>query len=626
YGISNYKKSSEQKAVFQDVEITLINLYPTYRHYATYGFRILFLPAPLSILFTNSTTFQNITANIESGYRLNIYQSAKGKSLFETNKYLFSDFSGIFLFFFSLISLLYGYITFFHKDFQRELASLADETKLFLSTLLSRAFLLCLCAFFFLVAALLLLAINGISIGINRDLFMFFISMCRVSLFFFVIGSLFSALKSYIKGLVYSIATWFVFVFIVPFLVSMVVSYNSNTIKQEYQLELEKLKMMMDFEKNARENKVTLNINEEAGDIHRQYMESYYKNEFPKMQKLEEEVKTQMQDLSKLHFALSALFPTTSYLAFTNEISSKGYKNLDLFYQEVQKIKEDFFKESMAKVYFSPQPAKVEPFLKGDQNIFVGKPTFPDYFALSILIDLLYIAGLLMLTYYSYSKFMFSLPKKAEAVEESKEIQIESGDIISYEVYSDLLNRQLYDLMSNKNEELTKQGYSCKIYLDDQLLNEATQRQEFLYTTNISEIPGYVKVKDYSTLLMDLMEVDKTKREEIKTRFSLDTMKNKKISDLDLIEKSKLSLSILAMKPFDVYILNNINKGLYEEHCITLTELLSDLQKNGKAIVFLAQDLGIIRKGRKGMEFCKSDVVIKYIKNIADESKSNTEC
>jgi hypothetical protein len=399
FHVSEYKKTEDQKTVFQDVEKIMIETYPTYRHYASYGFRLMFLPSPLSILFSNSTVFQDMTANIETGHRLQIYQSLKSRAPFDITKFLFADCSGIYLCFVGLLAIFYGYMAFLHTEYLKFLASFTGKKKLFRYIYLSRANILVQFTLIYLASAVLLITINGVAIGIDQYLVVLFIKMCCVSLFFFAVGAVFGLCESIFVGLFGAIASWFIPLFIIPFIVSVIVSYNSGTIKPENQLEIEKLKLMMGFEKNAKEKGVTLELNQVSGDSQREYIQSYYKNEFQKIQALEKMLKAQMQECSKLHYLLSAFFPTTGYLALTQEISSKGYENLYAFYQEVLQIKEAFFKEYIKLVYFSSQPAKVEPFLKGDDNIYIGKPALPGYLLLDFFINLLWIVGLAMLAY-----------------------------------------------------------------------------------------------------------------------------------------------------------------------------------------------------------------------------------
>ncbi len=597
YGVLEYKKSLEQKASFQSVETDLVDTYATYRHYASYGFRVMFLPAPMSIFFTNSTVLKDMTANIFPGHRLHIYQSLKGRTTFGVNKYLFADYSGIFLFFGGLIALLYGYMAFSPTEYLRFLASITGKKKLFISIFLARAIMLALFTLLFLALAVLLITINGVAVGIDRHLLLFFIEMYGVSLLFLALGSVFGSCKSLFVGLAGSIASWFLFLFIVPFLIGIIIAAKSDFIKPENQLEIEKLKLLMDFEKRSNEEAGILDINQKPADIDRELVQSYYKNEFQKIQALEDELKAQMKTHTKLYYRLSSFFPTTGYLAFTNEISSKGYEALYAFYQSVKQTKEAFFKEYMKQVYFSSQPPKVEPFLKGDDNVFTGKPALPEYLLQGIIITMLWIAGFAMLAYYRFKKSLFALPEKKKNMRAPKDIVLKSGQIIEWDVKGDLLNRILYCAMSNETGDFKKKDYDIKATLDDQVLNTAKQRQNFLYLCHPTQIPGDIKVKNYLTLVMDFMKLDETKREEIKARFSLESIQNKKFRCLELDELGNIFLAILEMKPFAVYLIDNIGDGMYWEFCLALKTKLDALwSSEGAAVLLIASEFHYLDK------------------------------
>lgn len=626
YGISEYKKTLEQKVIFQEVENNKIGEYSSYRQYASFGFRVLLQSAPISVFFTGSTALQEMSAYIDSGERLNIYKPMKGKAVFEINKYLFSDFSGILLFFGSLMALLYGFTAFSNKEYQMMLASIAGWPKLFFSTLLARAIILVLFILLSIAMAILLIAINGISVGIDQSLLSFFKEICAVSIFFLVLGSVFGAFELQLSGFIGAASSWFSFLFIVPFLVSMIVSASSNIIKPEYQLETEKLKLMMDFERKAKENNVILELNKMPVDIHREYIMNYYKNAFQTMQKLEDEMKTQMEMVTDLYFKLSSFFPTTEYLALTNEISSKGYKALDSFYNYVKQNKEAFFKEFMEKVYFSSQPAKVEPFLKGDENIFKSKPALPGYYLLGTFFTLLWIAILAMFSLYRFRNNLFELPRKEIDAPEPKDIKIISGKLKSWYIYSDLLKKQLYIFLSNEIREFKKKGYSYRVFLDDQELNTAEKRQNFFYLCHPKAMPKSLKVGDFLTLMMDFLGTIKDTRKEIVSRFSLEAAWNKKFSQLDITELGNVFLAVLDLKRFDIYLLDDIGKGMMLQYCIDLERKIFSLVRSGSTVLFLTTDLSYVKKEEeKKVTFFETNQWIDTVKGLAIDSSDSDD-
>ncbi|MCU0287809.1 MAG: hypothetical protein MUF15_15640, partial [Acidobacteria bacterium] len=618
YGVSTYKYSQEQKASFQTFETQIVDIYATYRHYATYGFRVMLLPAPESIFFTNSTVLQDMTGNIFPGHRLHIYKSLKGRNTFDINKYSFADFSGILFFLGSLMALLYGYTAFFNIEYQRFLTSFTNELRMFFSTILARAIILAIIILFFITAAILLIVINGIPIGIDWPMVLYFNKIYGVSIFFLVLGSLFRTFEFQIMGFIGAVSSWFSFLFIIPFLVCIIVAAKSDFIKPENQLEIEKLKLVMDFEKKAKENKVTLEINKNPENIHREYVRSYYKNEFSKIQALDEEMRVQMHELTKLYYKLSSFFPTTDYLAAINEISSKGYKALDASYRHLIQIKADFFKEYMEKVYFSSQPVKVEPFLKGDDNVFKSKPELPDYFHLGNFFNLLWIVALSMFSFYRYKNNLFELPGKEKNVPEPQDIKIKRGKLKSWHIFSDLLKLQLFNLLSNATREFKKKGYSFRVFLDDQELNTAKKRQKFLYLCHPKTMPGHLVLGNFLTLVMDLTRTTKVKRKEIISRFSLETAWKKKFSQLKISELGYAFLAILELKQFDIYLIDDIGKNMLLNYCCDLADKVNALQEAGSTVLFLTTDVSYVKKENVKGTFFESPHWVDTIIGIKD--------
>ena len=98
YSVGKYNKELSNIKEFQDVESKRIEQYFNYRIYGSLGFRLLFSPHPMAILFLNSTSIQEMIAFTNAGDQLKIYKPLQGKAVFESTKSLFTDFSGIIFF------------------------------------------------------------------------------------------------------------------------------------------------------------------------------------------------------------------------------------------------------------------------------------------------------------------------------------------------------------------------------------------------------------------------------------------------------------------------------------------------------------------------------------------------
>ncbi|UCH98111.1 MAG: hypothetical protein JSV88_15010, partial [Candidatus Aminicenantes bacterium] len=208
-GINNYQGIIESKEPFQDIERLKVGQYINYNQFGAYGFRILFIPPPLSIYFVNSSTVSELTANVDSGERLNIYNSFKGRTLFAVKLGGFKDFSGILLLLGSLLVLYLGYESFIHKDYLRFMKGLLGYRKLFFSIVLVRISVMVLFFFFTVGLSWLLLKINGIKLLAHdyARLSVYLAVLLLTMVFFFVLGTIAGSFKSRFFGFVMVIAS-----------------------------------------------------------------------------------------------------------------------------------------------------------------------------------------------------------------------------------------------------------------------------------------------------------------------------------------------------------------------------------------------------------------------------------
>jgi hypothetical protein len=410
-GLNNYINIIESEEDFQDIERLKVKQYINYNQYGSYGFRVLFIPSPLSIYFVNSSTIPGLTSNVDSGERLNIYNSFKeGRTLFADKGGGFKDFSGIMLLLGSLLVLYLGYESLIHRDYLRFMYGFMDYKRLFFSTVLSRVFIL---VFLFLLNAgisLIILEINGIQFsgGEYAHFFTFLVTLVLVLVFFFALGTIAGSFKSGFAGFVMVIISWFVLVFLFPGIVNTVTSRKADNIVSNYKLELQKLKSLMDFERESLEKYG--DTTKDNIDAVRKSVEDFLEKGFPKIQAFEERLRNEMDENIRFFEFLSSLFPSTFYLSAGNEISSKGYENFIIFFDYIRELKKKFLRFYLDHRYYSDDPfdapKTVESFIKDNENLFHSKSRTPRGFTRSLLLTLVYIIGLFII---SYSRFKQSL-------------------------------------------------------------------------------------------------------------------------------------------------------------------------------------------------------------------------
>ena len=223
-GINDYNNLLDRKEKFQDIEKNKVSMYINYTQYGTYGFPILFVPAPISVFFIHSCVIQDLTAYADSGERLKIYLQLKGKNIFDLRKNDMADFSGILLFFGSLLALIYGYDSIRKDEYMRFLSSLLNKKKVFVCIIISRVLLLYLLTLVIMVSALLLMVMNGFPMPFDKYLLYFLFMIFLMTLFFFVLGTIFSTVQSKIIGITSMLSCWFFLLFVVPLTIDSFIS------------------------------------------------------------------------------------------------------------------------------------------------------------------------------------------------------------------------------------------------------------------------------------------------------------------------------------------------------------------------------------------------------------------
>ncbi len=586
YGVMDLKNSQKQEAIFQDFENKKVEQFFNYRIYSTYGFRLIFHPAPVSIFFNNSSTISDLNAFADGGERFNIYKAFYGKKVFEMKKNLVSDYSSVIEIIGGLLVLFYGFGALADEEFLRFLVSIAGKNKILWGNYLGRVFALLAVLLAITACAYLLVLLNGVVIPLDEFLLAFLLNAFLLLLFFFSVGFVCGTVKEKMTGIAVALLIWVAFIFIVPTGVDIITVIKANSITPITELESAKLKIFLDWQKEMIKKEGILKMGDKPSENRKILIQEYKKNELKKLQELEDKMIEQMEDNVNLHQLMSSLFPTTHYHSVNNEISSRGYNELVKFCRYSKKQKIDFILMVIDKEYFSGY-SKVEVFSKDDSNIYMAQPGLPSYFLLGLIMTLLYISVCLKITYPRFDKILFDLPQ--EDLEKydckSKNIKLESGYIKSWHVSGSLWNRLLYNFLSNEPRRGNEKWPSLKVTLDDRELNNAQQRQDFICPCHANNIPADITADNFLGLVMDILKVNKTKRAEITSAISLENFGMKQLRQLSKDEKGAILLSLLEMKPFAVYLIDDIVKDMPFDFCSCLDKKMFQLWDVNKALV-----------------------------------------
>jgi len=605
-GINDFKSSLIQKTEFQKVESFKVTQFINYRVYAGYGVRMLFVPTPASVLFYNSGMIPDLAAYIDSGERLNIYNPLIGKSIFRLNNSGFTDFSGIMFFFGSLLAMFFGFETFHHKEYLRTLSGISRHFPLFFSILISRLLVLVILILVNLFCAFLLIIVNQVPLPSEITILSFTLSILLVIGFFYLLGACIGTTKSILVGIPILLSIWFVLVFILPGAINTYIENKSNLIKPLYKLEMEKISIFMGFEKKVLERNLLYKYGEKIKEPLKDMVLQYQYNEFKKLNALEKEMSTQMKEnLSRLEL-LSALFPTTNYISTASELSSRGYGNLLDFYDYVQDQKKKFVHEYMIKVFFSNY-SKVEPLIKGDDNVFLAKNRLPGSFFFGLIMTLLYIIGITFITYSRFKKMILRVPIIHGKIHQNPPLKLFKGQYRIFNVESDAFLCRLYNLFSgitdkhpvkkeaptpNEKQTLSKK-LDVKVIVDNVDISKEKNTEPFLYLGEPSGLPGNMKVAEFFYLIARLNHYPVQDAKLLLEQLNFDyTLKNK-FYMLTQQEKAYFLLTLANMCDASIYIFFDTARGMTRSFTIQFKDQLHRLSETGKLVLYLTTDTSI---------------------------------
>jgi hypothetical protein len=289
-GSQQYSDIESSKEEFKKIERIKVSQLQTYDQYGGHGFGLYFMPSVLSVFFNNTNLFNELSAQVDVGPKLNIYDSFKGKQVFSLKPGRWLDFSGIMLIFGSLMALYYGYDAFRHKEYLKFLASIYGHLGVYRFIWLSRMILLGLYFLFVFFCAILLLKLKGINLTGSQfvHLLIFLLIMLLMLVFFFTLGTI-AATRSKYKIITF-VLIWFGFAYFLPVFINIVIEGRSRDIASNYKSESDKLKILMGFEGEAAEK---------ASIERLRYLQGFL-NEIPGFVKLKELVEQEYKVSNKI--------------------------------------------------------------------------------------------------------------------------------------------------------------------------------------------------------------------------------------------------------------------------------------------------------------------------------------
>lgn len=588
-GIDDYKRVIQNKENFQQVERINIEKFVNYLQYGTYGFRLLFIPSPLNILFANSGVISELTAFVDSGVRLRIYNSFIGKNLYAERSGGFKDFFGFILLLGSLLSLFAGYDSLNHREYLKFMSSMLSYKKVYFSIFWVRVILFNLFFLFTVGCALLLIRVNGISLStgeyLNLSIYLFV--MVLLFLFFSLLGVLAGSIRSKSLGIVAIIILWFVFIFLLPGAVSKIVAKKADNITSAYNLEQEKLKILTDFEREVLYKVRNTAGKEEKEKLRRTLAENYWNTEFKVLQEIEKKMQSDMNANLKYYQRLSLLFPSTFYLLVNNEISSRGYENFFNFYQYIQKLQLQFVRFYCDKRFYSDHGG-IESFIKGEENIFYARSRRPAYFRIGLLLTIFYIILLYIVSYSRFKKFLFVVPDKTGPDPNKLNLNINSGESVVLLTTADTIIDQLFNVFSG-----IARGFTGRVTLNKKNIvpEKNKKKEDFIYLCQPDKIPGNIIVGDFINFFRKLLYRREDDIQKFSETFNIEKFSKKRMNDLEDKEKGSFLFAFAQLKKGSIYIIHDFAKGMSIDFIIDLKEQIKGLKAGGASILYLSNDV-----------------------------------
>ncbi len=593
-GIKKYDKILENKTRFQQLETANIKKLVSYTIYGSYGFRLLFLPSKSSIFLFNSGVIPQVTAFIDSGVRLWIYNSFLGDNVFDYNTGICDDVGGIFLLLGGVIFAFFGFKAARNNEFAGILSTVVGFKKAYFYYFSTRLAVLNLFTLLIVCSSLLFAVLSHVSLtGTDLANLIFYVIVILITnTVFFLLGAIAGSINSIVWGLSFILLTLSFLFFAAPSIVKNLISNNSKAISSMEKFEIEKLEILMKFEEQALDEAQRYRNMEERVTSERKLIESYWVNEFKRIQGIEKKMRYELMRHYDKYRKISILIPTTFYRLVTAETSSQGYSNLFNFYDFVFNCQEKFIRYYQIKKFYSNY-SKIEPFIKGNQNIFYAKSSLPSNFTAGLLLNLFYIILLSGLSYYRFKKSLYRPAMYEKPVPKEDRIILFSRRYNAVEMDGHQLRNLLFNLFSGITPITQKNSHVPEVYVDDENLVESPgqKKLDFIYIGDENCLPQDVKAGDLFNFFAGITGCTPQKKSEISTTLNIDNFEKITVSDLKKSEKALLLMSIARMKKTGVYLFYNTAIKMSMKFNLRFKDYIHDLAKDGAAVIYLTNDI-----------------------------------
>lgn len=626
-GINKYKKSFERIEKFKESEINNFHKFRSYEVYGDSGISILFNQSLLSIFFVNTGIPPSLIGKIDTYVHLGIFDNFKDNSLFTVNFTGLGNCAGILLLLGSLMVLFLGYETFISKDYLKYLSSILSKNKVYFCMVLSRFILIGLSLLAIFAGLILFAAVRQLDIS-QADMariFGYFLIVLLVMIFFFMLGVPFGFKKKNKTSVIIMLMIWFIFLFIIPSFIIAIVENRSIDSTEDYQKEIEKSNIMISFEKWFIEKAGKHNINNK--DVKKEFMEIYWNRDYKKIENIETQLKEKIESNINFYKGISIFIPTNFYYLTGSEVGSNGLDNFISFYDYLQKMKREFLRFYLDRVYYN-DPRVMVNFIKGDENIFYAQSRLPENFWSGVLITGAYSLVLVGLSLLGFRRFIYKPGIKKVPKEGNPEIHLSKKNyfvpLLLFKGHHGF-NEHLYNLLSGRLDAYNK---DIKMTVDNIDVCDRPGGWDFLYLCHHDRIPGDIPASAYILFVSRLLGVEKKERNRMAGSLDPGT-KRKPLSELDDKQKGQAYLSVLPYFKRKIFLLDDVHLDMSAAFIFQLQDIMMDWAAQDSAVILLTTDFSYKYKlenfkkaHNKDVEIIRDWVLlIRELKSLLDEEE-----
>jgi hypothetical protein len=404
---------------------------------------------------------------------------------------------------------------------------------------------------------------------------------------------------------------WFVFVFVIPSLSGTIDEDIAESLQSIHKLYHDKLQIVNNWEKgladkNVKPNNVTI---EEARVI----VEAYFKEEYPKIEALEMELRDEIARLIKNHRDRSIWTPITFNNLLCSELSSRGYGSyLEFLDFNINKHRE-FTRFWIDMVYYvHHQDKKLENFFKKEgENIFKAKGILPANVGMGFAVNIIYVLILMAASYFFFKQSLLRIDKEDKEKLGTVNVKMEKDWISSWLVKGDSFKQYLYHIFSGNAGKLAQKGIKGSVVIDKKDIGGERHKHDFFYLCRHEHLPEDVKVKHLIVFFASLNKVPAAERKSILNSAELKPLANRFIEDLEHHEVIEVLIAVTHLVKARVYLINDVAAGLdgdYGDYVVKWKGHLDDLKDAGALVVYLTTtDMSELHKYNKKAAGCFDD-------------------